>query len=473
MTDGFQPRDQDFEAQMSPEETMMWRVASDPWLDPSGALLVTTDEPVDRALLRAKLAAGIVEIPRLAERVVESSNPLESPRWEVDPHFDLDAHVVERSVPAPGDHRALLDLVARLHAEPFEPGRPPWLIVIITGLADGRGAMLSRLHHAVADGIGSLRMAEVYLDLERTTAAPPTVDLDAILADRRAAAGATEPADTADVLIEALAGPFGLMKSAAAELALIGADPARAQRTGSGALDTLRTVADQLVGDPYLDSTSELWTGRSGQRYYLTAQISLAATKAAAKRRGGTINDLYVTALADAALAYHADHDAVPRSVAMSFVRSTREGTGLGGNAFVPVKVRAPGGDTSATERFAALHDAMAPRDDVDDPGLDAVSSIAGLIPAPVLTRLGRDQGRRIDIVTSNIRGAPVPLFIGNARVEAAFPIGPIAGAACNATVMSYDGSLDIGIMVDPAAIDDPDRFGELVQQVLDSYAQE
>jgi WS/DGAT/MGAT family acyltransferase len=458
---------------MSAEEALMWRVAADPWLDPSGALLVFTDQPVDRVRLVAKLAAGVVAIPRLAERVVESANPLATPHWRTDPHFDLESHVIERQVPAPGDHRAVLDLVARLQAEPFPDGRPPWLIVLITGLADGRGAMLSRVHHAVADGIGGLRMAEVYLDLERDAAPPPAVDLGAVLAERRAAEEPAEPADTVDVVLDALSGPFGLLKSAAAEAALIGADPARAQRTGTDAIDTLRTVADQLVGDPYLDSTSELWTARSGQRYYLTARMPLDAAKAAAKRRGGTINDLYVTALADAAVAYHAERGAVPRSVAMSFVRSTREGTGLGGNAFVPVKVRAPGGDTTADARFVALQAAMAPGDEPDEPGLDAVSALAGLIPTQVLTRLGRDQGRRIDIVTSNIRGAPVPIFIGGARVETAFPVGPVAGAACNATVMSYDGSLDIGIMVDPAAIDDPDRFGELVQQVLDGYAAE
>ena len=473
MSDRFHERDSDFAPEMTAEEALMWRVASDPWLDPSGALLVVTDQPVDRDRLRAKLAAGIVEIPRMAERVVQPATPLEAPRWEIDPHFDLDAHIVERIAPAPGDHRALLDLVARLQAEPFADGRPPWLIVLITGLADGRGAMLSRLHHSVADGIGGLRMAEIYLDLDATTEPPPLVDLDAVLAQRRAEAEPPEPSDTAELLINALAGPFGVMKSAAAELALIGADPARAQRTGGDALDTLRTVADQLVGDPYLDSTSELWTQRSGQRYYLTARMPLDAAKAAAKRRGGTINDLYVTALADAAVAYHADHDAVPRSVAMSFVRSTREGSGIGGNAFVPVKVRAPAGDTSPAERFAALHEAMAPTDQPDEPGLDAISSLAGLIPTPLLTRLGREQGRRIDIVTSNIRGAPIPIHIGGVRVEAAYPIGPVAGAACNATVMSYDGSLDIGIMVDPAAIDDPDRFGDLVQQVLDGYAAE
>ena len=80
----------------------------------------------------------------------------------------------------------------------------------------------------------------------------------------------------------------------------------------------------------------------------------------------------------------------------------------------------------------------MAPSDASDgEPGLGAVSALAALIPTPVLTRLGRDQGARIDVVTSNIRGAPVPIFVGDAHVLGTFPIGPVAGAACNATVMS------------------------------------
>ena len=116
----------------------------------------------------------------------------------------------------------------------------------------------------------------------------------------------------------------------------------------------------------------------------------------------------------------------------------------------------------------------MAPSDaSGGEPGLSAISALAALIPTPVLTRLGRNQGARIDVVTSNIRGAPVPIFAGDAQVLGTFPIGPVAGAACNATVMSREGSLDIGIMVDPSAIDDPDRFGEIVQATLDAYTTE
>ncbi|MCP4223209.1 MAG: DUF1298 domain-containing protein [Actinomycetia bacterium] len=55
--------------------------------------------------------------------------------------------------------------------------------------------------------------------------------------------------------------------------------------------------------------------------------------------------------------------------------------------------------------------------------------------------------------------------------MEATYPIGPVAGAACNATVMSYDGSLDMGVMIDPAAISDPEGFARLLQATLDRFA--
>lgn len=473
MSDEQHERDTDFEPVMSAEEALMWRVGSDPWLDPSGGLLAILDQPIDVGLVRRKLAAGVLRFPRMAERVVESGTPLGPPHWETDTHFDVTMHVVEVSVPAPGDHHTLLDLTARLMAEPFPADRPPWVIYAIHGLADGKSALLSRLHHSVADGIGSLRMSEIYIDLQRETNDPGDTELGPFLAERRSGERGPTSTDPTDALLGALIDGLGVVRSAAAEVALIGADPARAGRTGNQALETLRTVIDQLVGDPYLDSTSALWTNRSGQRYLVTARLPLDVAKAAAMARGGTINDLYVSALADAAIRYHAARGEAPRSIAMSFVRSTREGSNAGGNAFVPIKVRAPGHGTEPRDRFAALQTAMAPDPDHDKPGLAAVSSLAGLIPTAALTRLGREQGSRIDIVTSNLRGAPVPLFVAGARVEAAYPIGPVAGAACNATVMSNDGTLDVGIMIDPAAIDDPDRFGELVQQVFDEYAAE
>ena len=407
-------------------------------------------------------------MPRLVERVVDTARPIEALRWEIDPDFDLTNHVVEVAVPAPGDRRALLDLTTEIHMTPFPAGRPPWRLVLVTGLADGTGALIARLHHSVADGIGGLRMAEIFLTLEADTTPPPDTDLDAILCEWRAAA------TDHDLLIPLPpSGQRSPVPSVWPNRRRPNSHSSVRIRTspthGRPALDTVRTVIDQLTGDP--SSTAHRNSGRAALVGATSSPLRCRSRQPAPRQgAGGTINDLYVTALADAAIAYHAERGTEPRSVAMSFVRSTRTGSGAGGNAFVPIKVR-PRGRRHSDERFAALSNAMAPSDASDgEPGLGAVSALAALIPTPVLTRLGRDQGARIDVVTSNIRGAPVPIFVGDAHVLGTFPIGPVAGAACNATVMSREDSLDIGIMIDPAAIDDPDRFGDIVQATLDAY---
>ena len=143
-------------------------------------------------------------------------------------------------------------------------------------------------------------------------------------------------------------------------------------------------------------------------------------------KRGGTINDLYVTALADAAIAYHAERGTEPRSVAMSFVRSTRTGSGAGGNAFVPIKVRAPGQASLPTS--ASLHSAtrwhrlMPPtvspasaRQRTRRPHPDAGADS----PRP---RPGRPDRR----CHQQYSRAPVPIFVGDAHVLGTFPIGPV-----------------------------------------------
>ncbi len=466
----FHGRELDFETQMSPAEAAMWRVGSDPWLDPSGTLVAPLDRPADMDHIRAKLKSGVAAIPRLAERVVEGSHPLETPHWELDPDFDITNHLDEVEVDAPGNHRALLDLATELHCTPYDPDRPPWLIHSVRGLADGKGALIARLHHSVADGIGALRLSEMYLDVERNSEPPPDVDIASILAGRSADTAPQSAPSIADLARSVVTTPISAARSMAGEAALIGADPARLKDAAEAVVEGVRSTLSPLVGDS--ETGSPLWAERSGQRHLVTARMPLDAAKRRARAWGGTINDLYVTALAETASLLHIEAGIEPPAIPMSFVRSTRSGTGAGGNAFTPTPVTAPGGHLTSEERFKQLSAAMAP-DESSGSGisLDTVGAIVAFLPASATSRLGRRMGRQIDIVTSNLRGAPIPIYVGRALVEATYPIGPVAGAACNATVMSYDGSLDMGVMIDPAAISDPEGFARLLQATLDRFA--
>ena len=90
---------------------------------------------------------------------------------------------------------------------------------------------------------------------------------------------------------------------------------------------------------------------------------------------------------------------------------------------------------------------------------IDGIAGLANLLPTSVAVRLARQQVETVDFATSNVRGAPFPLYIAGARILANYPVGPTGGTAWNLTLMSYDGMLDMGLNADTGAVDDPTRL--------------
>ena len=102
MADARPPREQRFERRMSDAEALMWNVEKDPWLNPNGGTVVILDRPPDLAHFRAQLAATVATVPRLRERVVQGLGRFQPPVWRPDPEFDLDYHIRQVALPAPG-----------------------------------------------------------------------------------------------------------------------------------------------------------------------------------------------------------------------------------------------------------------------------------------------------------------------------------------------------------------------------------
>ena len=115
-------------------------------------------------------------VPRLHQRVVPALGRLAPPEWRDDPDFDLDYHLRWMALPSPGTMRQLLDLTAAIVHDPFDRTRPLWEFVIVEGLEGGRAAMVQKLHHAITDGIGGIRMSEQFIDLERDATEPIAPD---------------------------------------------------------------------------------------------------------------------------------------------------------------------------------------------------------------------------------------------------------------------------------------------------------
>jgi hypothetical protein len=99
------------------------------------------------------------------------------------------------------------------------------------------------------------------------------------------------------------------------------------------------------------------------------------------------------------------------------------------------------------------------------------MAQMAAMLPTPIVSTLARQQTQAVDFATSNVRAAHFPLYIGGARITATYPLGPLGGVAFNLTLLSYDGSLDMGVNIDADAVAEPEllricleeSFAELV----------
>jgi diacylglycerol O-acyltransferase len=474
-------RDLAFGRHMSDQEALMWNIEKDPWMNPSGALLTLLDQPADFELLVRRIRYGLARLPRLRERVVPGLGRLSPPVWATDSDFELDYHLRPLRLPAPGSKRQLLDLVTRLYEEPYDRTRPLWMFYVIDGLEDGSGALFIKQHHSVADGIGALRMAEVYTDLERTPPPPPAVDLDQVFAAAIAAERGElldAGADVSDSIIDTavrtvthnLRRQQGIARRAAGDAVRLVTDPLRLPRALIGAVDQVRSTLDSTGAGRGIHASAPLWTNRSRRRHLETLRLGLEEAKAAAKALGGSVNDLFVTGAVLGALAYHDQRDIPVVALNMTFVVSTRADRAMGGNAFTPVPFQVPGdGALSPEERFRQIRDLMAERRRGVRGGgaMSAIAGIANLLPTSVTTRFARQQASRIDLATSNLRGAQFPTYIAGAAVVAGIPLGPVAGTAANLTTISQNGCLDMGLLVDPAAVGDPPG---LARNIDDGY---
>ena len=93
-------------------------------------------------------------------RVLENAPlGLSHPLWREQAPLDLDWHIQQRKLRAPGSDKALMALAGRLHAETMDRQRPLWQLVVIEGLSDGRVALYSKIHHALLDGQGGVALA--------------------------------------------------------------------------------------------------------------------------------------------------------------------------------------------------------------------------------------------------------------------------------------------------------------------------
>ena len=453
-----------FDDRMSDADALMWTIEKDPLLRSTITTVSTFDGPLDHKRFLEVVERASRAVPRLRQRVQSNPWSIAPPRWEVDPHFDLAFHVRFLRVAGDGTLRDVLDLAEPIAMQGFDRARPLWELDVVEGLQGDRSAMILKLHHSITDGVGGIELAMHLFDLEpdgteREDAPPAPAHVTRNQLDRVVDAVGHEGRRAAGIVSRS-----GQVATEAVAVAAV--DPAGTARR---AAETLGSVGRLLA--PITSPLSDVMTDRSLSVRFATLQVPVGDLKLAAKQADGRLNDAFVAAVAGGLRRYHLRHGSSVRTLRMTMPINIRTAgsTEGGGNRFVPARFPFPIEVEDPIERMRGLRELLARQR--AEPALALTDPLAGLLrrlPTGVTTGVFGSMLKGIDVVTSNVPGVPIPVYLAGARMDAQYAFGPMSGAATNVVLLSYVDDALIGINTDPAAIPDHDDFVACIRAGFD-----
>ena len=417
------------------------------------------DGPLTYADVQRVVEARIHLAPRLRQRVLPVPANLGRPLWVDDDHFDLDFHLRRSAVPTPGGRFQLERSVGRVLSRPLDRSKPLWELYVFEGLEDDRTAVLLKLHHALADGIGSMMIGSALFDL----------DADAPLGDPPKRPWEPEPIPDRDELI----------RDAIAEMASHPAEAiARAAQAPQRAIDAvLRTIvgASALVGmGPAPQGPFDGPLGPA--RRFATADVPFERLRAIKRSLGGTINDVVVTAVAIGVhkLLIARDEPTKGRSLRVMVPVSVRSKAESGdvGNRVAPAFVEIPVGHMTPRSRLAKVRAATEQlKSSSMAVSADAIIGLGAYAPPALHAMAARliSRGRWFNLVVSNIPAPQMPLYLAGARLEAnhpAMPLGEHGGLSVACT--SLGGTMAFGLTADWDAVRDIEVLARGIEEAVD-----
>jgi diacylglycerol O-acyltransferase len=396
---------------------------------------------------RDELGARLHLLPPFRRRLVEIPFGVHDPMWADDPDFDIDRHIRRRAAPCPGGRREMDETIAEIASVQLPRDRPLWETTVIEGLADGNLAFVTKIHHAVADGVAAAEL------LANVTSFAP---------DRLAS---EQPSEVGDWRGEELPGRLELFRigliARIRELARFPALLARtirslvavARRRRGPGVKTPRPVFDAPI-TPFNRSLT-------ADRTFATTALDLDRVRAVRSALGVSVNDVLLALTTSALRAYLLDRGELPdRPLVAGIPVSTDRPDDmrrLGGNKVSNLFTGLPTDEPDPLVRVQRIHEVTKEAKFVQNLlGADMLAAWSEFTGRPygwLMRQYSRsgvaDRGPpMINLVVSNVPGPRERLFIAGARIEEIYSVGPILeSVGLNLTAWSYGGQLNVSLL--------------------------
>ncbi len=381
---------------------------------PQNPMVITAAILLERPLEREALVSlleerVVVHHRRFRQRVVEPRLGVAAPRWEDDPTFDVRLHVDRIALPAPRDDRAFEELLGDLASTPLALARPLWRVIHVEGVAGEGAALIVRVHHAIADGGALLAVLAGLSDeghVQSVPVAPPAPRRKQARRGRRILGGVVT----------------------ASRLALRRSDPATMLRKPLGLRKHVAFSPPLLLSEVREQAQS---TGAS------VTELLLASV-------AGTLGRHFPPPAGT-----HEVHALVPVPLAPDSPDA--------GNHYASIFVPLPVSVTDPTER---VHRVQAETRALRAKGSAAGAHLAGAAGAATaaIERHGVELfSRRASVTVSSVRGPAARVHVGGVLAKGLVVWAPSPGSiALGITLVSYGGSVRVGVVGDARLVADP-----------------
>jgi len=387
-------------------------------------------------------------VPRYRQRVREVPMQLGRPVWVDDPHFQILYHVRHTAVPGPGSDEQLRNLAGRVLGQRLDMAKPLWELWLVEGLAEGRWAIISKVHHCMVDGVAGTDLMQLMFDLEPDA----THEAPKEWTPRRTPSSLSL---VAEAVTDALTHPARAVSS----LPSVGT----ATRGARSLADQGKTVAQTLpsFAKQAITPTARSLNGPIGpHRRWAWTEGRFEEFKAVRTAFGGTVNDVVLAAITGGfrdllkGRGELSSDKLVVRSMVPVSVRRPDQKGSLN-NQVSAVFVDLPVGLPDPVARLAAIRGQM----DEYKRAMSAVDANSiidmGNYVAPALLALGvraaLQAGRFwAQAVTTNVPGPRFPLYVLGHRMVSAHAYVPIAGGTrCSIGIFSYLNTMTFGLNAD------------------------
>ncbi len=421
--------------------------------------ILTFAQPVVLDDLKQVLRQRWLTLRRMRQRLVRPGMLLARAYWEDDPYFNLNAHVHRVALPEPGDRTALQEFASDLISVPLDYSKPLWQIHVIENYGQG-GAVMFRIHHAIADGVA---LASLLLSLTDVTA------VASLAPDRETAVSPNghKPQGVTEIAKQiGFAADMG--RRFARRLAIVGLDvlsePDKARELlDKGAAYTQSAMQLALkVAEPETVFGNSLGVSK---RVAWSQPRPLEEVQSMRRILGGTLNDVMVTALIGG-LRRHMLAEGQPvngatfRAAIPVNLRKTKRPAALG-NEFGVVFLSTPLAMADPLERLAEVRARMDQLKQSPD-AMTAYRLIGALAFAPpgLQNALVKQLGTLATAVISNVPGPVETRYLAGQKIEEAMFWAPQSGyVGLGITIYSFAGQICVGVSADRKLMGNPDAF--------------